>query len=47
MLEGVGGGVEDSLLVVYHKKRLVSSLPENHYCERFVVHGLQYAHGAC
>ena len=35
MLEGVGGGVEDSLLVVYHKKRLVSSLPENHYGERF------------
>ena len=36
LLKRVGGGVEDSLLVVYHKKRLVTSLPENHYGERFL-----------
>ena len=42
-----GGGVEDSLLVLFHKERLVLSLLENHYGERSVAHGLQYACGAC
>ena len=28
LLKGLGGGVEDLLLVVFHNKRLVSSLPD-------------------
>ena len=42
---GVGGGVGGSLLVFFLARRLVTSLPENHYGERYLAHGLQYARG--
>ena len=47
LLTGLGGGVEDSLLVLFHKERLVSILPENNCDERSVPPWLQYARGAC
>ena len=42
---GVGGGVGGLLLVFFFARRLVTSLPENHYGERYLAHGLQYASG--
>ena len=34
-----------SLLVLFLDRRLVASLPENHYGERYLAQGLQYARG--
>ena len=47
LLTGVGEGVVDSLLVLFYKERLVSSLPENHCGEHSAAPWLQYARGAC